>query len=116
MLKAIIALLALAATAGAVNAETQQNEQNTGAAKPAGSQNTNKGTVLEIFESPMYTYLQVSCDTGAVWLAVNRNTAQIAKGDTVSYPNGVVMRNFYSKSLNRTVAKIIFVNNVVQEK
>jgi len=71
--------------------------------------------VLDVVESPIYTYLQVSCDTGVVWLAANKNIAKIARGDAVSYPSGVAMKNFYSKSLNRSVEKIIFVDNVVLE-
>lgn len=113
MIKNILALLVLAAFAATSFAETQEN---TDAVKPVISQFANKGTVLDVVESPMYTYLQVSCDAGTVWLAASKNVTRISKGDAISYPNGVVMRNFYSKSLNRSVDKIIFVNNVAQEK
>lgn len=114
MKKTVIALLASVAVAGAAVAEPQQNVPNTDTVSPAPSQFANKGTVLEVIESPMYTYLQVSSDAGPVWLAAYRNG--ITKGDTVSYPDGVVMRNFYSKSLNRTFEKIIFVDAVAAEK
>jgi hypothetical protein len=106
--------LALVAVALTANAETRQ-VQGADTNKPSAARNSNRGVVLDVIESPMYTYVQVSCDTGEVWLAANKNIAGIAKGDSISYPNGVVMRNFYSKSLNRSVAKIIFVNNVELE-
>lgn len=111
MKKVIFALLALAAIAGSAIAETKQNAA---VANPHASQPTNKGTVLDVIDSSKYTYLQVSGDTGTVWLAAYRN--DISKGDTVSYSSGVVMNNFHSKSLNRTFDKIIFVDAVVPEK
>lgn len=108
MKKIIFALLALAAFAGTAIAETRQNAA---AAGLHASQLTNTGTVLDVIDSSMYTYLQVSSDTGAVWLAAYRN--DMSKGDTVSYSRGVMMTNFRSKALNRTFDKIIFVDAVV---
>ena len=76
----------------------------------AASQFPNKGKVLEVIDTSMYTYLQVSTDKGSIWLAASKTN--IAKGANIAYPNGAVMSNFYSKSLNRTFETIIFLDKV----
>jgi hypothetical protein len=74
---------------------------------------TRKGKVLEVVDSPMYTYLRVSGDKEPVWLAAYKNN--IAKGAAVNYSDGVVMSNFHSKTLNRTFEAIMFVDRVETE-
>lgn len=109
MMKTIITLLALVAFAGtAVAAEPQSNAP---AAKPAAaSKFPNKGKVLEVIDTSMYTYMQVSSDNGPIWLAGSKTT--VAKGANIAYPNGAVMKDFHSKSLNRTFDTIIFLDKV----
>jgi len=108
-MKTIITLLALFAFAGtAVAADSPSTAP---AAKPAaGSKYPNKGKVLEVIDTSMYTYMQVTSDNGPIWLAGSKTT--IAKGANISYPNGAVMTNFHSKSLNRTFDTIIFLDKV----
>jgi hypothetical protein len=110
MKNSIIVLLTLAAFSGTAIAESKQNT----VANPRAGQLTNKGTVLEVIDSTMYTYLRVSSNTGPIWLAAYKN--DIAKGDTINYSGGVEMRNFESKSINRTFDKIIFVDAVAPVK
>ncbi|MBI2285963.1 MAG: hypothetical protein HYU79_00595 [Nitrosomonadales bacterium] len=83
------------------------------AASPADIQLTRKGKVLEVIDSPMYTYLQVSGDKDPVWLAAYK--IDVSKGAVVRYSDGVAMSNFHSKSLNRTFDTIVFVDRVVPE-
>jgi hypothetical protein len=70
----------------------------------------NIGKVLEVIDSPMYTYLKVTSDTGILWLAAYKT--DITKGSTVKYSNGVAMHKFYSKALNRTFDMIVFVDSL----
>lgn len=105
-MKTIIALLALVGVAGTAIAAAQPNA----AAEQAAAQPLNKGKVLEVIDTSMYTYLQVSSDTNPVWIAVAKT--DIAKGATIAYANGALMSNFHSKSLNRTFDKIIFLDKV----
>jgi hypothetical protein len=70
----------------------------------------NIGKVLEVIDSPMYTYLKVTSDTGTLWLAAYKT--DITKGATVKYSNGVAMHKFYSKALNRTFDMIVFVDSL----
>lgn len=83
------------------------------AASPADIQLTRKGKVLEVIDSPMYTYLQVSGDKDPVWLAAYK--IDVSKGAVVRYSDGVAMSNFHSKFLNRTFDTIVFVDRVVPE-
>ena len=109
-MKTTLALLtlALATVAGTAIAAPQQP-----AAAPAAAsqQLPNKGKVLEVIDTSMYTYLQVSGDKSPVWLAASK--LKVAKGDTVGYSNGAAMSNFHSKSLNRTFDSILFVDKAV---
>lgn len=107
-MKTIYILLALVAFAGnAVAAETQAS---TSLMKVAAAKYPNKGKVLEVDNSSMYTYMQVQTDKGPIWIAASKST--VAKGNTISYPDGAVMTNFHSKSMNKTFDTIIFLDKV----
>ena len=107
-MKTIFTLLSLVAFAGTAIAEPQPNAP---ARQPAApSQFTNQGKVLDVIDASIYTYIQVTSDKSPVWLAASKT--KVAKGDTIRYPNGAPMANFYSKSLNRTFDTIIFLDKV----
>ena len=80
----------------------------------AASQYPNKGKVLEVMDASIYTYMQVTSDKGPIWIAASKTS--VPKGATISYPDGAVMTNFTSKTMNRTFDKIIFVDKVKVEK
>jgi hypothetical protein len=107
-MKTIFALLALLAVTGTAVAEPQS--KGTSMMMAAASKYPNSGKVLEVIDTSMYTYLQVSLDKGPVWIAASKT--KVAKGDKVGFGNGAVMTNFYSKSLNRTFDSIIFTDKV----
>lgn len=81
---------------------------------PADTNLVNSGEVLEVIDSPMYTYLQVTSDKGPLWLAAFKT--DIAKGAAVRYSSGVAMSGFYSKSLDRTFDTIVFVDSLAPEE
>ena len=74
----------------------------------------NSGKVLEVIQSPDYTYLRVTGDKEPLWLASLK--IDVVKGATVKYSSGMVMSKFYSKSLDRTFDTIIFVDSIAPEK
>ena len=106
-MKTIFTLLALFAFTGTAIVVPQSNAI-------AASQYPNTGKVLETMDASIYTYMKVSTDKEPVWLAVSKTT--VAKGNTISYPDGAVMPNFNSPSLNRTFDKIIFLDKIKVEK
>jgi hypothetical protein len=106
MMKTIVTLLALFAFTGIAIAEPQ-------ASAPAGaaaSKYPHQGKVLDAMDASIYTYMQVTTDKDPIWIAASR--IKVAKGDTIGYPNGAVMKNFFSPSLNRTFDTILFLDKV----
>jgi hypothetical protein len=81
---------------------------------PADTKLANSGKVLEVIDSPMYTYLQVTSDKGPLWLAAYKT--DVTKGATVKYSGGIAMPKFHSKSLNRTFDMVVFVDSLEQVK
>ena len=64
------------------------------------------GTVLETFDSAGYTYLHLDTGSAKLWAAIGQ--AKVAAGDKISLLNGPVMKDFHSKTLDRTFPEIIF--------
>jgi hypothetical protein len=77
---------------------------------PADTRLINSGKVLEVLDSDMYTYLQVTHEKGPLWIAGYKT--DISKGATVRYSSGIAMSNFHSKSLNRDFDLIVFVDSL----
>ncbi len=94
----------IAATAGAENMGIH------------GANNTalpNIGKVIEIANVAGYTYLHVEGKEGKEWIA--GKAAELKEGDVVRYSTGSIMRNFFSKSLNKTFPEIRFTSAIQLE-
>ena len=57
-----------------------------------------------------YTYLMVKGKGPAYWVAVT--STDIAVGESITYQGGNVMENFYSKELDRTFEKVLFLDGL----
>jgi hypothetical protein len=68
------------------------------------------GVVLDHMFSAGYSYIQVNENGSEIWLAAPQMI--IEKGQTISWVGGSTMRNFSSRSLNRTFDRIVFVTSV----
>ena len=68
------------------------------------------GTVLQAKTTAGYTYAEVETVNGTIWLA--GPTTQVEVGETVTWPEGMIMNDFESKSLERTFAEILFVSEL----
>ena len=69
------------------------------------------GKVLETMDASGYTYLNVQTNAGDMWVAVNQSKVEV--GEEVTFMDGMVMQNFFSKSLDRTFPEIIFSSGLV---
>ena len=69
------------------------------------------GTVAETMSSGGYTYVLVDTGSAQVWAAAPEFV--VAVGDEVVVPNGMVMKNHTSKTLDRTFEEILFVDAVM---
>ncbi len=72
---------------------------------------TLQGTVLETMDAASYTYLLIDTDQGRHWAAARK--MDVAVGDVVRLAGPMPMRNFQSKTLNRTFDEIFFVSAAV---
>ena len=68
------------------------------------------GTVISHTDANQYTYIEISENGRQLWLAAPR--IELINGSSVRFPDGVVMRNFYSKLLKRSFDAVIFVRAV----
>lgn len=66
----------------------------------------NQGKALEIIQAGEYTYINLEKEEGSEWIAVA--TLNASEGDIIKYSKGSLMRNFHSKSLDRTFPEILF--------
>lgn len=66
------------------------------------------GTVAETIDVENYVYIRL--EEPDMWIAAP--PFPVSKGDQVEYIGGMEMRDFYSKSLDRTFATIFFMQNV----
>ena len=69
-------------------------------APPEPATVTIKGEVLEIVDAASFIYLRLKTKEGEVWASVQK--AAVKKGAQVTIENAMLMKDFKSKSLNRT--------------
>ena len=80
-----------------------------GAAEPAVlTGDTVKGEVLEVIDANGFTYLRLKTKDGEFWASVTKTA--VNKGAEVTVENVMVMKDFKSKSLNRTFPVILLGN------
>jgi hypothetical protein len=68
--------------------------------------------VLQVLNGGGYSYIYLQKDKGEkIWIAVTETKANV--GDRMSFREGLVMKNFESKTLKRTFDAIVFSNGVI---
>jgi hypothetical protein len=67
-----------------------------------------KGEVLEVLDAESFTYFRLKTKDGEVWSAVSK--APIKVGSQVTVENATAMKDFKSKSLNRTFPLVMLGN------
>jgi hypothetical protein len=73
-----------------------------------------KGKVLETMDSGGYTYLNMEIPDGTVWVAIPQS--KVEKGQEVVCNPGMTMKDFPSKTLNRTFETIVFSSGLAGDK
>jgi hypothetical protein len=76
------------------------------AAMPAAAPAQVTGKVVESMDAGGYSYINVATDSGERWIAVNQIAVEV--GQEITYLDGMIMQNFFSKSLDRTFPEIVF--------
>lgn len=101
-----IVLIALLLVNACQNSEKQ-------AAREVETHSGQKGVVEEVIQAESYTYLRVKTNGEDQWLAVNK--MPVETGETVYYDNGMEMKDFQSKTLQRTFDTIYFVQEISRQ-
>lgn len=65
-----------------------------------------KASIVEFKDVTNYTYLNVKDSTGRIWAAIPKTS--VNTGDEIELSNIIVMKDFHSKSLDKTFATILF--------
>jgi hypothetical protein len=87
------------------------NNQNDALSDMPGKFQSQKGTVVSIINIPEFTYLEVRQDNQTRWI-VSASVVNLKQGDAIEFDSGTTVKNFTSKTLNRTFTSIAFVNHV----
>ncbi len=69
------------------------------------------GTVLETMDAAGYTYAKINEGGNIYWIAGPKTV--IAAGDVISFTEQMVMKDFTSKTLNKTFDYLVFANTIV---
>jgi hypothetical protein len=72
------------------------------------------GTIVETMDSGGYSYVLLDTGSSRVWVA-GPVTTGLEVGQKVSSPDGMEMKNFTAKSLDKTFESIFFVGGIVPE-
>ncbi len=68
------------------------------------------GTVVETMNTSGYTYVRIDTGKEKIWVAAPE--FQVKVGDKVKAPQGAPMKNYRSKTLNRTFGMVYFVGKI----
>jgi hypothetical protein len=109
-MQAVLALIALVVSTTAFAAEPATPAKPHAGMRPE-LKLTQTAKVLSTLKAPPYTYIEASQGKNTIWLA--SNAIAVKAGDVIRFDEGMVMNDFYSKSLKRTFPSILFVNKVV---
>ena len=71
------------------------------------------GVITETMNAAGYTYLQLENKGERTWVAIP--ATKVSTGDEITCLPGMEMRNFESKTLNRTFDTIIFSSGIAQQ-
>ncbi len=80
-----------------------------GQAAPQAQMN-HTGTVEEVLPASPYVYIRVKEGSDDKWLAAP--AADLKTGSTIRWPDGMPMKNFFSKTLQRNFDSVDFVEAV----
>ncbi len=71
------------------------------------------GTITETFNSGGYTYLVLDNGQDKIWAAIGETTVEV--GQEITLKNGPVMKDFHSRTLDRTFPEIVFSAGIAGE-
>jgi len=108
---ALVALGTAAMAAPLMPASSPPETRHAGAIPVAQDTLPNSGTVTEMIPAGQYTYLHVTRDGKGSWLAIPSRDVPV--GTEIQYGEGAMMKDFYSRSQDRTFKEVLFLTGVM---
>jgi hypothetical protein len=96
-------IIMVVGTRGPLRAQSEQTH-------PFLESGTHKGKVINTMDSGGYTYIEFEEKGKKLWVATAK--MKVSVGDTIEFSQGALMKNFHSKTLNKTFEDILFVGFV----
>ena len=109
-----LALIFFSGASWALPAAEGQGHPTTAPSAPSAGSLPNKGKVVSVIDASIYTYIEVSQGDKVIWLAAP--AVALKKDDNIRFSDGVEMKDFHSKTLDRTFPSILFVNAVMPDQ
>lgn len=72
-----------------------------------------KGTVVSSLNTESYTYVEIAKNNQNAWIV--GPLIAVKPGNQVKFEEGAIMKNFYSKQLDRTFPTVMFVGEITVE-
>ncbi|MFC2168706.1 DNA-binding protein [Acidobacteriota bacterium] len=107
LFSALIFTVQFNSVSGASTEKLQMSDQ-----KPLPNQEVSlhRGPVTTTLKSGGYTYIEFEMDGRRIWVAAPEFEVEV--GDIIQFSSGMTMKDFYSKTLDRTFDVILFVNQI----
>ena len=109
-LTAILVFAALLLSSCRGKEEEQQGQYVQPPQQNIAGANVRTVVVQEVIQASGYTYLKVKENDSDLWVAITKR--EIKVGETFSFADGLAMKNFTSKELQRTFETIYFVSKI----
>lgn len=109
-LTAISVLAALLLSSCRGKEEEQQGQYVQPPQQNIAGANVRTVVVQEVIQASGYTYLKVKENDSDLWIAITKREIEV--GETFSFADGLAMKNFTSKELQRTFETIYFVSKI----
>ncbi len=109
-MKLIISILSIVLFIGFASCNQnnkQTKEKNVTEVRVIKKHFTNQGIIQKFLQTSNYTYVLVKSNGDTNWLAITK--IPVKAGQTLYYNNGLEMKNFHSKELDRTFAVVSLV-------
>lgn len=104
-----VLLIVVAMILGGCDTETKTSTNNNGTIEEESNKGNHAAKVEEKIDAGDYTYLQVNENDKTYWIAVTRMDIEV--GEMVYFSQAMEMKNYKSKSLNRTFESVLFVQD-----
>jgi len=109
MININVLFIAVVIIIGGCNTQSETSSDNNGTIQEVSNNGNHAAKVEQILDAGTYIYLEVTENDETYWIAVTRMDIEV--GEIVYFSKSMEMKNFESKTLNRTFESVLFVQD-----